>query len=212
LRAMLVALPILVIFFDKDSLWLSYSGIIPGAVAIRAIGRVVLLLLVPAALGLACLVQFLDQRRLAIASWIIALVCLAEQTVTTDTFDAAANRQSIQSLASQVDQSRVAFFYHPNDHLEYVRNCLDAMWATLDTGVPTVNGFSGHVPSPWWGLFTTEVDPEKSVEPALADWEKSQGLLPNHVQWIAADPAGTSRSETGQAPSADVSTPKPGSK
>ena len=36
---------------------------IPGAVAIRAIGRVVLILLVPAALGLACLVEFLDQRR-----------------------------------------------------------------------------------------------------------------------------------------------------
>ena len=65
LDAMLIALPVMVLFYQQDSLWFAYSGMIPGAVAIRAIGRVVLILLVPAALGLACLVEFLDQKRLA---------------------------------------------------------------------------------------------------------------------------------------------------
>ena len=73
----------LVLFYISDSLWLAYSRMIPGAVAIRAVGRVVLILLVPAALGLACLVEFLDRRRWAVASWIVVLVCLAEQGVTT---------------------------------------------------------------------------------------------------------------------------------
>ena len=68
-RAMLIALPFLALFYGRDSLWLSYNEMIPGGVAIRAIGRVVLILLVPAALGLACLVQYLDQRRVAILSW-----------------------------------------------------------------------------------------------------------------------------------------------
>ena len=54
MRAMLIALPFLALFYNRDSLWLTYSGMIPGAVAIRAFGRVVLILLVPAALGLAC--------------------------------------------------------------------------------------------------------------------------------------------------------------
>ena len=97
---MLIALPFLVLFYQHDSLWLAYSGMIPGAVAIRAVGRVVLFMLVPAALGLACLVEFLDQRRWAIAGWIVALVCLSEQGMTTPSFDAATNRAAIEGLAA----------------------------------------------------------------------------------------------------------------
>ena len=117
------------------------------------IGRVVLILLVPAALGLACLVEFLDRRRWAIASWIVVLVCLAEQGVTTATFDAAANRASIEDLASRIDRSRVAFYYHPDDGQPFSIHHLDAMWASLATGVPTVNGYSGHVPRRWQRLL-----------------------------------------------------------
>jgi hypothetical protein len=51
LRAMLIALPIVSFLYGEDSLWLRYSTMIPGAVAIRAIGRVILILLVPMALG-----------------------------------------------------------------------------------------------------------------------------------------------------------------
>ena len=193
---MLIVLPILPLYYSPDSLWLYYSGMIPGAIAIRAIGRVVLILLVPAALGLACLVQYLDQRRLAMASWLVALVCLAEQTVTTDTFDAAANRASIASLASQIDQGRVAFYYHPHENLPFPRPHLDAMWASLATRVPTVNGYSGHAPRSWHRFFTIDTDPEEvNVENTLADWEQSQGLLPNHVQWIGADAPGPSKTE-----------------
>jgi hypothetical protein len=211
-RAMLIALPFLALFYAEDSLWLAYSGMLPGAVAIRAIGRVVLILLVPAALGLAFLVQYLDQRRLAFASWIVALVCLAEQAVTTDTFDAAANRASIASLASRIDQGRVAFYYHPIEDLPYPRSHLDAMWASLATRVPTVNGYSGHTPHAWHGFFKIDTDPDVDVEDTLADWERSEGLLPNHVQWIGADDPGATKSETRQAPSGDLSTPKFGSK
>jgi hypothetical protein len=210
-RALVIALPILAIFYGRDSLWLTYSGMIPGAVAIRAVGRVVLILLVPAALGLACLVQNLDQRRLTIASWIVVLVCLAEQAVTTDTFDAAANRASIESLASRVDQGRVAFYYHPDDDLPFHRHHLDAMWASLLTRVPTVNGYSGHTPHSWHGFFTIDIDPEVDVEDTLANWEQSQGLLPNRVQWIGTDPAGTNQCETRRASPGDLSTPLLGS-
>ena len=39
-----------------------------------------------------------------------------------------------------------------------------------------------------WNLFfKADADPEADVEAALADWEQSQGLLPNHVQWIGAN-------------------------
>ena len=211
-RALLIALPILAIFYGKDSLWLHYSAMIPGAVAIRAIGRVVLILLVPAALGLACLVQYLDQGRRAFASWIVALICLAEQAVTTESFDAAANRASIESLASQIDQGRVAFYYHTDDDPPFPRAHLNAMWASLATRVPTVNGYSGHSPKSWNIFYRIDLETDVAVEDALAEWEQSQGLLPNHVQWIGTDPTGPSQSETGQGSSGDLSTSKLGSK
>jgi hypothetical protein len=205
MRAMLIALPIMSLFFGEDSLWLKYSTLIPGGVAIRAIGRVVLILLVPAALGLACLVQYLDQRRLGIVGWVVALVCLAEQAVTTDTFDAAANRAAIASLANQVDQARVAFYYHPQESLPFPRPHLDAMWASLETRVPTVNGYSGHAPHSWHGFYKIDADPEVGVEATLAEWERSQGLLPNHIQRINSVSPGLSQSETQKAHPGDVS-------
>jgi hypothetical protein len=192
-KAMMIALPFLALLYNRDSLWLSYSGMIPGAVAIRAFGRVVLILLIPMALGLACFVEFLEKRRLAIASWIVALVCLAEQGTTTEAFDAAANRATIEALASRIDRSRVAFYYHPVERRPFDITHLDAMWASLSTRVPTVNGYSGHSPHCWNLFFNADVDPEADVAAALADWEQSQRLLPNHVQWIGAIPPESSK-------------------
>ena len=162
------------LFYHRDSLWLAYSGMIPGAVAIRAVGRVVLILLVPAALGLACLVEFLDRRRWAVASWIVVLVCLAEQGVTTETFDAAANRATIERLASRIDRGRIAFYYHPDDGQPFHRHHLDAMWASLATGVPTINGYSGHAPRSWHRFFQADFDPEVDMKGVLAEWEQTQ--------------------------------------
>jgi hypothetical protein len=202
LRALLIALPFVALFYHHDSLWLGYSAMIPGAIAIRSVGRVVLVLLVPAALGLACLVEILQQRRLAILSWIVVLVCLAEQAVTTDTFDAAANRTSIDSLARRIDSGQVAFYYHPVNGLPFHRYHLDAMWASLATGAPTVNGYSGHSPRSWNSLFRLDVDPEVDIKRTLADWERSHGFLPNSIQWIGEERPAMSRAETGLPPPA----------
>ena len=159
----------------------------------------VLLLLVPAALGLACLVEFLEQRRSVIAAWTVALVCLAEQGMTTETFDAKANRASIDSLASRIDRGRVAFYYHPVANPRFHRDHLDAMWASLASGVPTINGYSGHAPLSWHRFFRADFDPDADVGLILAEWEQSHRLPPSLVQWIGADRPGNSQSETRQA-------------
>jgi hypothetical protein len=198
-KALLIALPFAALYYNHDSLWLAYSGMIPGSIAIRAIGRVVLVLLVPAALGLACLVEILDRRRFAVLSWIVVLVCLVEQAVTTDTFDAAASRASIASVARRIDPSRVAFFYRPGGGVPFYRYHVDAMWASLATGVPTVNGYSNH-PRAWNRFFGLDTDPEPDVQGALDEWERSQGLLPNHIQRIGEDRAEMSRSDVSPVP------------
>jgi hypothetical protein len=197
-RALLIAVPSVAVFYHRDSLWLAYSGIIPGAIAIRAVGRVVLVLLVPAAIGLACLVDIIERKRLAILSWIVVFVCLAEQAVTTDAFDAAANRASIDALARRIDSGRVAFYYRPVDGLAPYRYHLDAMWASLATGVATVNGYSGHSPRSWIHFFRLDTDPEADVMWTLAEWERSHGLRPNGVQWIGEDRPAMSRFEIGK--------------
>jgi len=187
LQAMLIALPFLVLFYRRDSLWLAYSRLIPGAVGIRAVGRVVLILLIPAALGLASLVEFLGRRRWTIAAWIVVLVCLAEQGVTTETFDAAANRATITGIARQIDRHRVAFYYHPRKGHPRVHYQLDAMWASLDSGVPTINGYSGYAPRVWERFYAVDTDAKLAVEDVLVDWAREQGLTPDRVQWVSAD-------------------------
>jgi hypothetical protein len=209
LRAMLIAVPCTLLFYGHDSLWLAYCGIIPGAVAIRAVGRVALIILVPAAVGFACLVDFLMQRRRTAMGWAIALVCLGEQGVTTKTFSAAENRALIERLRGQVDRGRVAFYYHPIDDLPFYRHHLDAMWASLASGVPTVNGYSGHTPRSWHRFFHADVNPHADVANALADWELSHGLLPRHVQWIRSGPLGMSQSLAEGASLGGVPTAQP---
>jgi hypothetical protein len=186
-RAVLIALPLLTLFYRRDSLWLAYSGMIPGAVAIRAIGRIVLILLIPMALGLASLVQFLEGRRWAVAGGILAGVCLAEQGITTETFDAAVNRATIAGLARQIDRGRVAFYYHPCDDQPFYVYHLDAMWASLASGVPTINGYSGYAPREWEGFFAADFESEIALEDVLGDWERTHGFSPDRVQWIGED-------------------------
>src|SRR5262249_15978801 len=155
-----IALPMPTLFFHRDSLWLDYSRMIPGAIAIRAVGRVVLIELIPMALGLTSLVQYLERKRWAVAGGILALVCLPEQGITTESFDAVATRATIAGLARRVDRGRVAFYYHPCDEQPFYRYHLDAMWASMAIGVPTINGYSGYAPHEWEGFFAADFDPE----------------------------------------------------
>ena len=184
LEAMLIALALMAISYGQQSLWHVYSSMIPGGTAIRVIERVVLILLVPAALGLACLVEFIDQRRWTIATWAVVLLCLAEQGVTTETFDAAANRRAIARLASRIDRGRAAFYYHSIDDLPH--HHLDAMWASLASGEPTVNGYSGHAPRSWQRFFFENFEPDVKIGGVLTRRERIYGLPPNDIQLIGS--------------------------
>jgi hypothetical protein len=204
LRALVIALPLVVMFYGSDSLWIKYSGIIPGAIAIRAVGRIILLLLIPAALGLASTVQWLEERRSAALAWIVGLVCLAEQGVTTTTLDAAANRATIAALASRVEPGRAAFYYHPCEDRPTLDYHLDAMWASLDRGVPTINGYSGHSPRDWADFFQVDFEGipgfQLEVEDVLREWERKRGLSPDRIQWIGADCPRRRRKQSAKAP------------
>ena len=186
-RALIVAMVLVVWFYDQDSLWLSFYNKIPGGIGIRAVGRIVLILLIPAALGLAALVQSLEQKQWTLAAWIVILVCMLEQGVTSESFDAAANQATIAGVARQVTPGREAFYYRPWPNPGWITYHLDAMWASLVTGVPTINGYSGYNPPGWDGFFA--VDAQSTLDPrdVLAQWERAHGLPPERIQSIGLD-------------------------
>ena len=186
-RALIVAMVLVVWFYDQDSLWLSFYDKIPGGIGIRAVGRVVLILLIPAALGLAALLQFLVQKQWTLAAWIVVLVCMLEQGATTESFDAAANRATIAGVVQQVAPGREAFYYRPRPHQGWYIYHLDAMWASLVTGVPTINGYSGHYPPGWDGFFAVDFQSTLDPRDVLAQWERAHGLPPERIQSIGLD-------------------------
>jgi hypothetical protein len=122
---------------------------VPGASGVRTPCRVLELLLFPAAIGLALLVERLPRMPPELWGLLLAAV-FVEQGVTTLSFDKAENRRHIDSVAAKVHTSCEAFIYgseHPRQPRDYYQ--LDAMWASLETGVPTVSGYSGHMPPGW---------------------------------------------------------------
>lgn len=188
-----IALTLVLAPRGADSLWLVASPLIPGSEAIRVPPRVVLVLLIPTALGLAFLIERLDQSRRSAAAWGLALICLAEQTGTTATFDRDASRGRIAELARRIDRRAEAFYHRPPDGEDFYYHVhIDAMWAALETGVPTINGVSGCSPTDWRAL---EEPSRSAVEKALREWRDRHGLQRANIQLIdrnLGNPAPTS--------------------
>src|SRR5438034_155538 len=64
---------------------------------------------------------------------------------------------------------------------------LDGMWAQLESGVPTANGYSGAAPPGWRDLeFNQAHLPDKiwRLGPALDRWCATRGLPREQVAWI----------------------------
>ena len=64
---------------------------------------------------------------------------------------------------------------------------LDAMWVQIETGVPTVNGYSGVVPPGWLPLEESTVNGEMDIRrlgQALGQWAARYQLQPGTICWI----------------------------
>ena len=63
---------------------------------------------------------------------------------------------------------------------------LDAMWAQMESGVPTVNGYSGNFPAGWQLLNPNVASetPEELWRTRLDAWVARSGLDPARVCWV----------------------------
>jgi len=170
--------------------WKAVYYLVPGAGAVRAVARIGTLLLFPAALGVAFALDDLRRKNR------LALACVLEQAQSPPSFEKAPVRARVAALAHAVDRGGEAFLYAPvappgapGVPGAWLDHQLDAMWAYLETGVPTLNGYYGRFPRGWALLTTGAPDDEPRLARALAAWSAASGLDPARIQWIRAEPS-----------------------
>lgn len=129
---------------------------LPGAGGIRAVTRIILVLMYPAAWILAATVSyFMDQQLVVRAHWIAGFAGMSILTLVVADQDA-----SVASMSKRESKTRVARLKatvgHPKGSILWVSNRrgeffiyrqLDAMLAAQDLGMNVVNGYSGLVPN-----------------------------------------------------------------
>ncbi len=191
-RLMLPALAAVIIMatmFGHFSLWRFAHAWLPGAGAIRAIGRIGMILVLPAALGCAFALDALRRRRYHVLSVMLPLLCLGEQVYRGPSVDKLAARQRVASVVRQIDPDKRAFFLAYEQPDDPAFTAQDAAWASLAAGVRTINGDYGNFP-PTWRLRdyqergVPDAAARQHLREALDDWIARQHLDASQVQLI----------------------------
>jgi hypothetical protein len=169
--------------------WRIVVDVVPAARVLRAVSRGLLLCLIPASLGLACFFDEIRARPLNVAAaCALGLACLLEQGVTSPTFDKSVRRAATSEVARQVDRHCTSFYYSPhNSEAPLYQEHLDAMWAQIETGVPTINGYTGASPPGWLPLYESNVNSEMDIDRigrALDQWAERNRLERETICWI----------------------------
>ena len=178
------------------SAWIIVYRFVPGAAAVRGVSRIALVLLVPAGVGAALWAQRWQRRPLLVGG--VALLMAAEQWQSLPAYDKALARARVSAVAQAIPPDCPAFLYVPRegqgDPWLYQT---DAMWASMETGVPTVNGYSGNVPPGWTFYRNMEGSgsSDSAVTQALRAWASRWSIEPSRLCRVPPSTPGSS-SET----------------
>jgi hypothetical protein len=182
------------------SLWrFVYSGF-PGAAGLRAISRISVFLLLPASIAVALAVDRIGTR----VSGIAAIACLVaiglEQAGSLNDvrdFRKDSTQASIRLVARTIrPECRTFIFSWSRDLTTPEIMHVMGMWAQLDAGIPTLNGYSGNVP-PGWPLMdvaVTHFADRARVLNNIERWASSHAMDIKNVCWVLPEESdGTSR-------------------
>ncbi len=168
--------------------WRWVFGAVPGAAAIRAVCRVGLMLAVPASVAVGLFLQRLGGSGRKGWALAVAAGCVLEQGQSLGSYSRDELRARARAVASQVGPGCAAFFHAEaggGRSREEIQ--LDAMWAALDTGVPTVNGYSSNFP-PGWDLLDARIDEPAGgrarLRSALDRWAASRSVSASSICWV----------------------------
>ena len=173
----IIGILITVLFFGslmigKWSLWYLVYKLIPGASAVRAVTRISLFLLIPLSIGIALSLRWVAQhcppRFATYAVVLLGALLIGEQLEralkTERYYSWSSKTQDIQAIANMLDPKACfyAAYSQPADPKKPLwETQLDAVWAGLIAGVPTVNGYSGNYPANWDLLINSYSDAQQ---------------------------------------------------
>ncbi len=145
------------------------------------------MVLFAAAVGVAL---FSHERKRTWVAVVLAILCIAEQGRTPPTFSKEEARRRVQQVIARTPSGCRTFLYTPRgdpDNLVDVAAAhLDAMDAELETGIPTINGYSGGFPVnyPFANPLIRNEDDLDAMDARRKEWCERRGLEPNTVAWI----------------------------
>lgn len=195
LAATVLVMALTLHYSDAWNPWELVMAVFPGADAVRAVTRVGLLLLIPASFALAA--QIAAIRRPWLAALCMTLV-VVEQGMRVGTYHVPTVQGRVDALAAALSGGEGPFYYVHDAATsgrrlgsEYIGQ-LDAMWAGMQAGRPTVNGYSGNCPDGWFKLYFNSAWKERDqvrIRRELDGWLNRRGLDAASVQIVTDPPA-----------------------
>ena len=189
IMVLLVAAASMVVLFTAvgpASPWYLAREVIPGAKALRAVGRVGLVMLLPGAVGLASAAAWLERGRRRVILAVLVLVCGAEQLQSRGWIAKDHLRQHMAEIAERIDPSCESFYLVCTGPADCRNTPVDAMWAQMMTRIPTVNGRYGNQP-PGYRLLRAQArtpTERRELETQLGRWTDIHHLAPETICWV----------------------------
>jgi hypothetical protein len=189
--------------------WRAVYEIVPGAAALRAVSRIGIAIVLPVSLGVALLVDRLTgdqldvrefplvpQRRSAmVRGLVVALIIgavILEQGQRLPSYVKLVARERTARVAEAVGPHCAVFLSTIVGGKEDPwRYHVDAMWASMQLGTPTINGYSGNEP-PGWKFYDIRIHPgDGTLVPTMAEvvaWAARWRLNPNTICMLRVPP------------------------
>lgn len=172
--------------------WETLANLIPGATAIRSISRLGVVLLPLWGLAVGFGFAELSRRWSRLTLVLVGLLVLSEPARWHGVFRSRHFERRINMVAqAALRDSCAAFLLTPGREPARIPVSvqLDAMFASLATGIPTLNGYSSYSPLNWdLRLLDPQSEAERESFAIRARWWTTRhGLDPGRVCWIRSD-------------------------
>jgi hypothetical protein len=173
------------------SLWHVIRPWLPGESGLRVVGRLALVLLLPAAIGLAAFWDRVRPRWPAALAILLLALAVVEQGRTFPSYSRRGLLGRVRAIARAIPDDCPSFYYSPETTGEEDRkgHQAEAMWASLIRDIPTANGYSSSGPAGW----SLEIPPlagesdRQALRQRLVDWINWQDYPARELCWVRVE-------------------------
>jgi hypothetical protein len=152
LAASLTLVVMLTAIRPSFGLWSFLYPLVPGGQAIRVTARVTLLLLIPLSLAAAWGLGYIARQHGKLLAILLAVASILEQGQRQFSYDLEVQQRQVAAIAPHIPAGSRCFLLanaEPQQDKQVQATTTLAMRAQLETGVPTINGYSGRWPPLW---------------------------------------------------------------